>query len=276
MKKQVVSILFVFLVQSSLLGQELKSVEVDSSYEILLFSQQVKDTFYIQVSLPFDYGLTNREYPIIYVLDADRTFGLTTDISRWLTFGQEIPPTIIVGISYKKNWWQKRSRDYTPTKDKIKNWGDWPLSGGADIFISVVNNEINALLKKYRIDWSNRTIIGLSFGGLFVNYVLFKSPFMFDNYLIISPALIWDNKFLFSVNREDLKSNKSAIKVFTAIGAMDEKKIITPWKEMNYLIKSEIYEKVSWTFREYKNQTHLSVLPIAVTEGLKSLLGNSK
>jgi uncharacterized protein len=275
MGKIITSLFIGLIAQSSLYGQDGGRVTIDSSNEILVVSR-VKDTFYIQVSLPLDYGQTNKKYPIIYVLDADRTFGLTTDISRWLTFGEEVPSTIIVGIAYKNNWWQKRSRDYTPTKDKIMNWGDWPLAGGADIFMSTIKNEINASLSKYKIDWSNRTIIGLSFGGLFVNYVLFKSPDMFDNYLMVSPALIWNDKYLFSLNREALKSRKSIIKAFTAIGTLDEEKIIIPWRQMNYLIVSEKYEKVSWTFKEYDNQTHLSVLPIAITDGLKKLFENGK
>lgn len=272
MKCMISSLLFVLAAQNTFYGQEFKSVTIDNSDEMLFVSEQVKDTFYIQVSLPLDYQQANKKYPVVYVLDADRTFGLATDISRWLTFGQDAKSAIIVGISYKNNWWQKRSRDYTPTKDKMKNWGDWPLAGGADIFLSAIKNEINSLLNKYRIDWANRTIIGLSFGGLLANYALFKSPGMFDNYLIISPALIWDDKYLFSLSHDSLESTASVIKVFTAIGKMDEEKIITPWRQMNSLMQSRKYEKISWIYKEYEHQDHLSVLPIAITDGLKSLL----
>ncbi len=267
------ALLIGLVVSGNLYGQRFEPATIENSEVLLVVSQAVKDTFYIQISLPLDYDHTDQKYPVIYVLDANRSFGLTTDISRWLTFGDEVLPAIIVGISYNKDWWQKRSRDYTPTKDKMKNWGDWPMAGGADMFIFSIKHEINTRLAQYRIDWTNRTIIGLSFGGLFVNYALFRFPHMFDNYLMVSPALIWDNKYLFSLTREELKSNKSAIRVFTAIGTLDEEKIITPWRQMNSSINSGKYERISWISEEYHNQTHLSVLPIAITDGLKNLLG---
>jgi uncharacterized protein len=272
----IITVLLVIPALGTVFGQKSATVTIDNSEEFILISNQVRDTLYVQVSLPLDYQNNKLSYPIIYVLDSDRTFGIATDISRWLTFGQEIPPSIIIGVTYKNNWWQKRSRDYTPTKDKVKNWGDWPLAGGADNFISSIKNEINSALAKYRVDWSNRTIIGLSFGGLFANYAMFKSPDTFDNYIIISPALIWDNKYLFTLNREILRANKTPIKIFTAIGTLDEEKIIEPWRQMNTLIQTEKFEKVSWTTKEYERQTHISVLPFAITDGLKNLMTINK
>jgi predicted alpha/beta superfamily hydrolase len=271
-----ISVLLVFSVPWTAYGQESKTVAVENAEEFIIISEHVKDTFYIQVSLPLDYENDKKKYPVVFVLDADRTFGIATDISRWLTFGQEIPPSIIVGISYKNNWWQKRSRDYTPTKDKMKNWGEWPLAGGADKFKSSIEHEINPALDKYRINWTNRTIVGLSFGGLFANYTLFNSPHIFDNYLIISPALIWDNKYLFTLDLGKLRDNKNQVKIFTAIGTLDEEKIVTSWRQMNQLILSEKFEKINWVTKEYEGQTHISVLPMAITDGLKVLIGEQK
>lgn len=230
MRQFILILHFCLTVSWTLSGQTLREVSIDQSEELLLVSKQIKDTFHIHISIPDEYYRVNRNYPIVYVLDSDKTFGMATDISRWLTFGEDLQPVLIVGISYRTNWWQKRSRDYTPNEDKLKNWGEWPLAGGADNFIVFIEKELNSSLAKYRVDWSNKTIIGLSFGGLFANYALLRNPALFDKYLIISPALIWNDKYLFSMSRNNLKQVKSNIKVFTAIGTLDENKIIDPWE----------------------------------------------
>ena len=65
-----------------------------------------------------------KEYPVVYLLDADKSVGMAKDIADWLMFGKEIQDIIIVGISYSKDdetWWQNRSRDYIPTSDTLSD-----------------------------------------------------------------------------------------------------------------------------------------------------------
>lgn len=258
-------------IQPVLYGQTM--VSLDNTDFFTFHFENVQDTFLIQVSLPGNYVNTANHYPVIFLLDSERMFGMAHNIVHWLKYSREIPDVIVVGIAYDKNWWQKRSRDYTPVKDRSKTCGAWPLAGGADNIILFLQEELAPELKRYRIDDNNRSIIGLSFGGLFVNYALFSNPDMFDNYLIICPALIWDDHFLFRMDNQLKAASNKRKKVFTAVGSLDDKvKIIDPWENMNSLIAEEKCPNLIWKPRIYDDYGHISVIPVALTDGLKFLL----
>jgi uncharacterized protein len=272
MKIMFYSITLAILIQPLIYGQTL--VTLDNTDYFTVHSENVQDTFHIQVSLPGNYVNNSHYYPVVFLLDSERMFGMAHNLVHWLKYSREIPDVIVVGIAYNQNWWQKRSRDYTPIKDRAKTWGEWPLAGGADNFILFLQKELAPELKRlYRIDNNNRSIIGLSFGGLFVNYTLFSNPDMFDNYLIICPALIWDDHFLFRMDNQLKAAPNKRKKVFTAVGSLDDKvKIIDPWENMNSLMAEENYPNLIWNHKTYNNYGHISVIPVALTDGLKFLL----
>lgn len=265
---------FLLLPASLLWGQQKKGVDLKTIESLLVYSSEVGDSFLIQVALPSSFTNSGETYPVVYVLDANKSFGMATDIVDWLSFGGEIPEAVVVGISYQQDWWQKRSRDYTPTMDKTNPWGEWPLAGGADKFIRFIDVELNPTIEaRYRIDKTNQTLVGLSFGGLFAQYVLLARTELFDNYLIVNPALVWNNNYVFGLTKDFITTHQNTkIRVFTAVGLLDEERIIEPWKRMNELMHSQPLANLSWIARAYENHTHFSLLPIAMTDGLKVLL----
>jgi len=68
----------------------------------------------------------------------------------------------------------------------MKIWGEWPLAGGADNFKKFMQEELVPFIdSNYRTVKNDRTIAGLSFGGLFAAYVLFAEPSLFQRYILI-------------------------------------------------------------------------------------------
>ena len=57
-------------------------------------------TYEIHIALPANYSKTNDEYPIVYYLDAYSWGGIVIETYRLLRAFNEIPPLILVGISY--------------------------------------------------------------------------------------------------------------------------------------------------------------------------------
>lgn len=269
--KNATPILLILFLTDILFGQD-RQVSVKSSVEFPMFSKSVDDTFHIQISLPESYQNDSLNYPVLYLLDSDKSFGMVSDITRWLKFDCLIPDLIIVGIAYKDQWWQKRSRDYTPSKDNAKNWGEWPLAGGADLFLDFIENGLNSTLTKFRINWQSKFIIGHSFGGILATYALWNRPHLFDNYICISPALIWDYKYLFDSPDYKLRTKTVRTRVYTAIGELDEDKIRVPWLEYNEHVAQKKLSNLDWYSMDYKYQSHSSVLTIAISDGLRKLL----
>jgi predicted alpha/beta superfamily hydrolase len=262
------------LLSTSIFSQDQK-VSLDQTHAKWIDSKFVADKFLIQTYIPDQKIVPTDSLPLVFVLDADMSFGLVYDIVRWLNWGREIPYVAIVGISYglgQKDWWAKRSRDFSESKDLTKLWGDWPLAGGAANFKSFIEKELFPFLEsEYNLKAGSRTIIGHSFGGLFCVDLLLSKPELFDNYIILGPALKWNDKEIFkqeskfALNHPTLKAN-----VFTAIAKLDNEDITKPWTEFFDQINSRNYKGFTLKTWIIEDEDHLSMLPVAVTRGLKS------
>lgn len=243
-----------------------------------LQSSAVKDEYLIEVSLPETYHDSSKPLSVLYVLDADMSFGITGDIVKWLAFTREIPEVIVVGISYgssTQEWWDKRSRDYAPWNDRGKVWGDWPLAGGAGNYRQFLKDELFPVIEEeYRIT-PHRTIVGLSLAGLFAVYVLFTQPELFNGYVISGTPLIWDQEHILNVEKVYNNSHKKLnAKVFTAVGSLEETVILEPWDRFNDLIRGRAYEGLQWKTHRFEGETHISVWPSVITRGLKYIFND--
>lgn len=278
----VICILFLFVLPNTYLNAQTvnqnesrQPVSLENTEIHTLKSSFVDQEFILKIYLPASYESSQSTYPVLYLLDADKSFGMAADIAWWLSLWKEIPPIIIVGIAYGgsfRNWVDKRSRDYSPSKDRKKVWGEFKLAGGADNFTLFFENELFPFIdNKYRTDNDDKAIAGLSLGGLYVAYILTTKPEMFSRYIMSGAALIWDDKLVLKLEEEYSKKHNSlpAI-VFSAVGELDEKEnTIEPWKEFNTIIKSRNYQDFVFEHMIFPNETHISVWPASFTRGLK-------
>lgn len=262
-------------------GGQLPGVTLQNTELRTLKSRFIEQEFKLQIYLPPGLADASKSFPVLYLLDGDKSFGMARDIADWLIFRREIPQIIIVGIAYdegSKAWWDKRSRDYAPWKDRTKLWGDWPLAGGADSFKKFLQVELISFIDaNYRTVKDDRAIAGLSLGGLFAAYVLFTEPAMFQRYIMSGAGLIWDDYHLFKLEEEFSGKNKSLpVSVYTAVGELDEKNIIKPWTDLNAILEKRQYEGLKLMAETLKGETHISAWPASLTRGLKAVFADSK
>lgn len=253
-------------------------VNLDETQTKWIKSEYVNDEFLIKSYIPANLSIPLDSLPILFVLDADMSFAMTYDIVRWLRWGREIPEVAIIGISYGKtqaDWWQKRSRDYSTCQDKTELWGKWEFAGGGENFINFIENELFPYIKnQYNLKSLNRTIVGLSLGGLISTDIMFSRPNLFRNYIIAGPALQWNSREIFNREKEFAKENKVLkATVFTSVGSLDNNKyVITPWKDFNNQVIERNYSGLIYKTIVIENETHLSMFPAALTKGLKFVL----
>jgi predicted alpha/beta superfamily hydrolase len=242
-------------------------------------SELVGDEYIVDVHTPTSYTQSSRPYPVLYVLDGDKSSGMAKDIVDWLSFRREIPELVVVAISHggsMSDWWQKRSRDFTPSTDRGGVWGEWPLAGGGEVFKEFLRDELFPFVEeRYRVEDDDRAIAGISFGGLFAMYTLFTAPDMFQRYIAAGPALIWDNEHMWEYERAFAETHDSlqAI-VFTTVGDLDETQIIDPWQRFNTTVLSRRYEGLAWKTHDFEGETHVSVWPAALSRGLREVYSN--
>jgi uncharacterized protein len=276
------NIMIILLILSSLgvLSAQNK-VCLDNTEQFSISSKFVAgEKYVIQVSLPIGYSSTHKSYPVLYVLDGDKSFGMTKEISDWLMWNHEIKDIIVIGISYGQGmdaWWNKRARDFTPSKDTIFG-KDFQNAGGADNFIKFIKNELFPLVcKSYRTNQDSSAISGLSFGGLLSSYILLTQPAMFQGYIISAPTLVWNNNSILKLETEYFNSHKELNKtVYISYGSLDYKDwVINPSDEFIKMIRIHNYKGLTFVPKIFEGETHISVFSTALTNGLKTIFLSS-
>lgn len=160
-------------------GKVIEEVKVNSS----ILKRNVNYTVY----LPADYDLSQRNYPVVYLLH-----GYTDDNTAWLQFGEvnryadkaiadgTIPPMIIVMPDADSSW-------YINSYDGKERYEDF-----------FIQEFIPAVEKKYRIksDKRFRGVAGLSMGGYGTLIYALKHPDMFAAAAPLSSGVFSDEEML--------------------------------------------------------------------------------
>ena len=239
--------------------------------------------YQIYISLPDNYDSSTESYPVLYFLDAWAQFGIIRQAYWLLRFYDEVPPLIIVGIAYEGNVKDHlfyRSRDYSPTKVPEEELGQIsqivPISGGAPDFVQFLQKELFPMIEKeYRVNKSDRALFGVSFGGLFTSYVLFKHTNLFQRYFIGSPSLWWDNEIIFKYEDDYAKKNNSLpVKVFLAAGGKED--LTIRFDKLRNIILSRNYNDLYFSSYIFENETHMSFIPAAHTRALRVLYNSNE
>ena len=280
----IVSVFVVFLLLSSYglhaqaTQSQLKPVCLDNTEQFSITSKYVAgENYIVQVGLPIDYAPSKKSYPVLYVLDGDKSFGMTKEIADWLMWSKEIKDIIVVGISYGQGmdaWWQKRARDYSHCDDTINFKGWFKQTGGAENFLKFVKNELFPVINKnYKTNQDSTAIMGISLGGMLNTYVLFTQPDLFKGYIIIAPCLVWNNESILKMEVEYFSNHKDLNKlVYMTYGSLDSKEIIiNSTNELVQTIQKRNYEGLKFTPRIFEGETHISVFSTALTNGLKTI-----
>ncbi|WP_323844715.1 alpha/beta hydrolase [Microbulbifer magnicolonia] len=178
-------------------------------------SQRIYPLF---IKLPRSYTESpQRHYPVIYLTDAWYAFQIISGATRYpMGFGK-MEEAIIVGISYSKGarGQSSRFRDYTPTRD-----GDWKsLTGNAANHARFIADTVFPYIdNNYRTKTGDRTFVGNSLGGLFGAYMLLTRPDMFDNYILGSPSVWFDDDVILTMDATPTDKKR---RVFIAVGEQE-------------------------------------------------------
>lgn len=186
---------------------------------IEIYSTILNENRVLNIYLPNGYSPdSTKTYPVIYLLDGseDEDF---IHISGLVQFGSfpwinMIPETIVVGIANVD-----RKRDFTYPTSVKKDKKDFPTTGGSEAFINFIEMELQPFIEAIYLVNETKTIIGQSLGGLLATEILFKKPDLFDNYIIISPSLWWDEEALIDTDPVGYSSKKS---IYVGVGEEGE------------------------------------------------------
>ncbi len=200
---------------------------------------QLNTTRKIWIYLPPDYESSSKDYPVIYMHDAQNLFNDETSFSgEWKVdetldefFKAGKQTSIIVGI---ENGGEERLNEYSPWKN--------PKHGGGkgDQYADFIALTLKPFIdKNYRTETSaNSTSIGgSSMGGLISFYTALKYPQIFGNALVLSPSF-WFAKeevFNFVENHQHLKN----LKFYFLMGKKESREMVNDVLKMHASLKTK-------------------------------------
>lgn len=230
----------------------------------IVHSAELSEDRTLNIYLPEAYSPDSAAvYPVIYLLDgsADEDFIHIVGLVQFANFPwvDILPPSIVVGIANVD-----RRRDFTfPTTveaDKKAN----PTSGKSEPFMRFIEKELKPYIERNFKTSGHNTLIGQSLGGLLATEMLYKKPGLFDDYIIISPSLWWDNESLLALRPAVAEAGfQQRTRVYVGVGkegAIMENDARRLSETLNGLNKSTL----STDFRYFVEENHANILHEAV------------
>ena len=225
-------------------------------------SQELSEKRILNIYLPDGYypdSLTT--YPTIYVLDgsANEDFPHIAGLAQFMNMYHLLPKSIVVGIANVD-----RYRDFThPSSDK-KDKKSLPTSGGSEKFINFIEKEVQPFVKKNFKTNGHKTIIGQSLGGLVATEILLKKPYLFNDYIIVSPSLWWNKQKLVKGAANFFKTNNQLKKrIFVSLGK-EHPTMHEVADKLVDAIKNSGNENIEWYYEPILGEDHATILHRAV------------
>ena len=180
-------------------GQKTKTKQTETSKPFVLGvikeiqSKLLGEKRILNIYLPEGYHANDTtSYPVIYLLDgsADEDFIHIVGLVQFNSFEwvNKVPKSIVVGIANVD-----RRRDFTFPTTIPEDKKAYPTTGHSEKFISFIEKELLPFIEQTYRTTNSKTIIGESLGGLLATEILFRKPYLFNKYIIVSPSLWWNN-----------------------------------------------------------------------------------
>ena len=257
--QSLIGLIAVFILTFSYLTMAGDNQKIIIGETFTIKSEVLNEERTILVYLPVGYETSDQHYPVMYVLDGKTHFIHASGIVEFLSGQGIIPQTILVAITNVD-----RNRDFTPTKiDENSTYG------GADQFMSFIEEELKPYVNENYRSKSYETIAGHSLGGLYVTYTFLKNPDMFDSYIAISPYLMFDNNLLIDLTAENiLKKYRNEKFFYMTLG--DEPGYTKTVEAFVKIIKKESPSGLDFHYIHMTNENHGSIPHLSIYNGLEA------
>lgn len=264
MQKSLFLILSLVSLTSILSAQKAPFVlgQIDTLHSTILGENRV-----LNIYLPPGYSPDSvATYPVIYLLDggADEDFIHIAGLVQFSSFPwvEHLPPSILVGIANVN-----RRRDFTYPAVAGYQLPDFAaaykntyrVAGGSAKFMDFIEQELQSYVDQQYKTNGQKMLIGQSLAGLFAVEVLLKKPQLFNDYVIMSPSLWWDNESLLT---QSPVAPLPDTRVYLAVGK-EGKRMVTDAKKLVQLLKAA-YPNGKVLFEYLPREDHGTILHPAV------------
>ncbi|MDO6518508.1 alpha/beta hydrolase [Zobellia uliginosa] len=241
-----------------------KSIQIESTV--------LEETRDLNIYLPLNYASDSlKTYPVIYLLDGskDEDFIHISGIVQFGSFSwiRMLPESIVVGIGNRD-----RKKDFTFPSQNKQDQKEFPTSGKSKNFIAFIEKELQPFITSNYRTTKTKTIIGQSLGGLLATEILFKKPHLFDNYIIVSPSLWWNDEKLL----EEVPTAYDTPKSIYIAGGKEGEIMERTAKELFDKLSANKKDNTLLFYDFLEDKTHGDALHMAVYRAFKTIFKSPK
>jgi hypothetical protein len=262
-----------FSVQAQNIGESYPEVRLKGTELRALQATKIDQNYQLWVSTPESYATTEKNYPVIYCLDAQWDFSLMVSLYGQLRADNDIPEAILVGITWDAPTQDidgLRIRDFLPL---IPN--PTTEKHGAEDFLNFMDEQLFTYIEKEYRATTQRTLIGSSFAGWFSLYSLFQRPDLFSAIIATAPTVDLENNLLFKFTSGLAERiSQYNTKLYVAVGDRDSNKSGVD-KLVSY-IKAQNFQGLTYESRLFENVGHSLIKTQGVSRGLQSIFMRSE
>lgn len=233
-----------------------------------------------------------------YFLDAIANMTPAAVMSYNYELFNYVPSAYFIGIGYKNEeggFWREenRTRDYTPTAFTpptghfLENSRkDWEGSGAAPAFFDVVEQQIIPFVEStFDVDKTDRVLVGKSTSGLGATYALLNKPGLFNRYVIVSPAIWWDDWLLPREDRWIMRAARETAeteypletRVYFAVGEAEERlDLVTDLYVLANSLRRRGDANLKVNLEVLAGEQHEGVFPAAFMRGIVGVYAGEK
>jgi len=201
----------------------------------------------LQVYLPENHKSSNKQYPVLYVLDGKHYFSNAVAIQTALRVPDVLPEMIVVGINLE--WSERRNIMFYDSPEKF-------LSFLEEDVISFVDRSFNTS--------KERILFGWEASGYYASNILFHKKQLFDG-VIATDGAYSDEETLKTFSDFDMPTNK---RLYFANSDRDIYYVASS-NEFAKLLEKTKPKNLTWKYHKLNDEVHESLPYLAMYHGLK-------
>lgn len=248
------TLFFLTLIISSFFSSanaQLSQIDNIVGSKLLLKSEILNEEREIQVYLPDSYETSNKNYPVLYLLDGQRLFLHGVSLLQSFTHFKVTPEFIVVGITNKY-------------PDRFRHFY------AVDTFLNFIEKEVVQLIDNTFRTSKERLLFGWEYGGAFVIKSMLKKPDLFNAYIASSPFPL-DSSFPAARTVQEIDSLLSSKKTFNNLlyfsaSTSEGGGVFSGVQKLDSVLKNKAPKSMKWFFRKLDHGTEHSYTPYAAIE----------
>ncbi|WP_046743119.1 alpha/beta hydrolase [Kordia zhangzhouensis] len=222
-------------------------------------SKKLNETRDIQLYIPEGYS-EEKVYPIIVVLDAHYLFESVVANTRFYSYWDEMPESIVVGINQYKTEDREKDVAYDDDNGLPKDKGNQ--------FFEFIGMELIPFVEKNYNTANFKMIIGHDLTANFANYYLLKEAPLFDAYINLSPSFAPKMEERIAKRLEEFEKKKF---YYLATAEEDTKKSATKIRAFNATLKNLKNENIFYYYDDFTEANHNSLAVQAIPRAMSQI-----